>query len=156
MVSMCTIHTPPPHHHHPPPADPVGGMIAGAAEVQYSPPRDEQGRLLRRNRQMNEYNEGDFTMEELRAYLKKAKNNKASGWDEVDMEQFKLMDHGNLTKVLEELNRWWRSGTVPEEKRRANVVSLYKKGDPLDPNNFRPISLLCSQYKKLQGCFRRD
>ena len=40
---------------------------------------------------------------------------------------------------------------LPAAKKKANVVSLFKKGNPLDPNNFRPISLLCSEYKIFAG-----
>ena len=36
---------------------------------------------------------------------------------------------------------------MPEELEKANVVTLYKKGNVEDPANYRPISLLNSLYK---------
>uniref|UniRef100_A0A803T918 Reverse transcriptase domain-containing protein n=1 Tax=Anolis carolinensis TaxID=28377 RepID=A0A803T918_ANOCA len=35
----------------------------------------------------------------------------------------------------------WRTGEVPADWRRANVVPIFKKGKKNDPNNYRPVSL---------------
>lgn len=35
----------------------------------------------------------------------------------------------------------WRPGEVPEDGRKANVTSVFKKGKEEDTGNYRPISL---------------
>uniref|UniRef100_A0A8D0CDV4 Reverse transcriptase domain-containing protein n=1 Tax=Salvator merianae TaxID=96440 RepID=A0A8D0CDV4_SALMN len=35
----------------------------------------------------------------------------------------------------------WRTGEVPDDWRRANVVPIFKKGKKADPGNYRPVSL---------------
>ena len=35
----------------------------------------------------------------------------------------------------------WRSGDVPEDGNKVNVIPIYKRGLKEDPGNYRPISL---------------
>jgi Reverse transcriptase (RNA-dependent DNA polymerase) len=48
----------------------------------------------------------------------------------------------------------WNTGYIPSVWRRAVTVLIYKKGDPTDPANFRPISLQCSLYKIFSSVYR--
>ncbi|KGL87637.1 hypothetical protein N301_03126, partial [Charadrius vociferus] len=36
--------------------------------------------------------------------------------------------------------RSWRTGEVPEDWRKANVMPVFKKGKKEDPGNYRPVS----------------
>jgi len=36
----------------------------------------------------------------------------------------------------------WNEEELPEERKRSNIVPLYKKGDTTDCSNYRGISLL--------------
>jgi len=45
------------------------------------------------------------------------------------------------------LNVCWIYGDIPEEWRTAIVISIYKKGDRNNPDNYRGISLLNAGYK---------
>jgi len=37
--------------------------------------------------------------------------------------------------------RSWRTGEVPEDWRKANVIPIFKKGKKEDPGDYRPVSL---------------
>jgi len=51
-----------------------------------------------------------------------------------------------LTDVIAEplsiiSERSWRTGEVPEDWRKANVIPVFKKGKKEDPGSYRPVSL---------------
>jgi hypothetical protein len=50
------------------------------------------------------------------------------------------------------IQRSFSSGTVPSEWKKAVVCPLHKKGDRLDPKNYRPISLTSSVAKLAERC----
>ncbi len=53
------------------------------------------------------------------------------------------------------LNKWWNTSDFPEDKLKAYVASIYKKGNPLKQENYRPISLLTSIYKIYAGLLQK-
>ena len=87
-------------------------------------------------------------MEELKRTIKKFKNGKAPGPDEVPMEVFKEFGDRNLEEVRKILNEWWNEELIPEEQLKARVVLIFKnKGSSHYIDNYRPISLTNSIYK---------
>lgn len=89
----------------------------------------------------------EIDMEELRKGLSQMKNGKAAGEDNILPEMLKESD----TKVKQELvklfNKCLTEERIPEDWENAVVVLIYKKGDPTDLENYRPISLLSQIYK---------
>ena len=53
------------------------------------------------------------------------------------------------------LNEWWHEEQLPNELLQSRVASLYKKGDPQDPANYRPISLLNAFLKILAAIVKK-
>ena len=53
----------------------------------------------------------------------------------------------SLTKLL---NLCFSSSKVPQMWKHANVMPLFKKGDPSELNNYRPISLLSCTSKIME------
>uniref|UniRef100_A0A670HPH4 Gypsy retrotransposon integrase-like protein 1 n=1 Tax=Podarcis muralis TaxID=64176 RepID=A0A670HPH4_PODMU len=49
----------------------------------------------------------------------------------------------------------WRTGEVPADWRRANVVPIFKKGKREDPNNYRPVSLTSIPGKILEQIIKQ-
>ena len=49
--------------------------------------------------------------------------------------------------ILDLINDIWELETIPTESEIARVVTIYKKGNPDLPENYRPISLLQRLYK---------
>lgn len=90
---------------------------------------------------------GKITMTELAWAINKLKRAKAAGPDGVPTDCYKEMDRHQLQIVLDMLNEWWETGHIPTEATQANVILLYKKGDKSNLENYRPISLLNTNYK---------
>ncbi|XP_023946281.2 LINE-1 reverse transcriptase homolog [Bicyclus anynana] len=80
-------------------------------------------------------------------HIKKLKREKSPGPDGLKndalIEGAKLLTVP-LTRIF---NLVLRTGIIPEQWQQSDIILLYKKGDPLDIANYRPISLLSSVYK---------
>lgn len=88
-----------------------------------------------------------ITLDELQQALRDSKNRKASGLDKINME---LLKHGGPLfelRFLHLINECWRANDVPSAWNKAEVISLFKKGDRHRCDNYRGISLLNSAYK---------
>lgn len=134
------------------------------AEKQWGPPApltaNEQAEFnnyytTNRNTRVGDYDESELTLAELKLIIKKMKRNKAAGPDDIPMEYFKWLDDTALEFVRELINIWWNDGTFPEDKLRANIASIYKKGNPKLQENYRPIFLLNSIYKLYASFLQR-
>ena len=91
---------------------------------------------------------GPFTAAEIRRVLKKAKNNKAAGPDDIPIQLYKLMDDTQLEELATLFTEVLMTAKPPEEENTARVVEIYKgKGTHSDPDMYRPISLLSTSYK---------
>lgn len=88
-----------------------------------------------------------LTMEELQETLKTTKNRKACGTDKINMELWKYAPESLHKKLLQLLNKCWKNKIIPEDWNVASVISIYKKGDRTNPENYRGISLLNTAYK---------
>ena len=87
--------------------------------------------------------------DEVQAALNICKNDKAAGPDSINAE---LLKFGGiyLEKLLLKLfNKILATGTFPDEFKQAEIVTIFKKGDPSECENYRPISLLNHVYKIL-------
>ena len=92
---------------------------------------------------------GMFNEKELTCVLKRLRAEKASGEDSVAPEFFKalLSDTEALREVLGFCNLCWRTKQVPTSWHAARVRMIFKKGDPAERGNYRPISVLNLGYK---------
>ena len=68
--------------------------------------------------------------------------NKAAGYDDISY-YFIELSSSVLTPVFSTLvNSAMTLGIFPEKLKLSKVIPLFKKGDKLDLNNYRPISIL--------------
>ena len=91
--------------------------------------------------------EGPLTSSEVLVALKGMARNKAPGLDGLPMEfylRFWDVVGSDLVSVLNECSS---SGFLSLSQRRGIITLSFKKGDRLDPKNWRPISLLNVDYK---------
>ena len=76
------------------------------------------------------------------AIIKSLKNG-APGSDGITAQILKTIRQSINGPVCYLCNRSLTEGVFPDELKLANVLPLFKSGDPLLFNNFRPVSLLC-------------
>ena len=77
----------------------------------------------------------DITEQEVRNAIRRLKNNKASGLDQISAEFLKTAET-IITPFLTKLfNHLYESGTFPAEWCKSVIVPLFKKGDEKNPEN---------------------
>jgi hypothetical protein len=74
-------------------------------------------------------------------------NNKAAGPDGIPNELLKFMPEPMQQAIHNLFVVMWITGDTPSEWKCSDTVLLYKKGDPLDIKNYRPIALALTIYK---------
>ena len=92
---------------------------------------------------------GETTTKELDDAIRKLKNNKAPGPDDIPTELFNWLDEQSRKIILEILNECWRRGTLIRDMNDARLAIIYKKGGTDLPQNYRPIALFNVIYKLL-------
>ena len=94
---------------------------------------------------------GPVTLKELAAAVRRFRPGKASGPDGHPVEYWKAVLENGPSEGTEWLlhlcNRAWEHHVVPQSWHLSRVACIYKKGDPGDCGNYRPICLLNAAYK---------
>ena len=93
--------------------------------------------------------EGEVTLEECTRALNSFKNNKSPGLDGLPYEFYRKFWDLMGPDLVATFNDSFRQGSLSYSQRTGLITLLYKKHDRLDTKNWRPISLLCTDYKIL-------
>uniref|UniRef100_A0A3B4TQD0 Reverse transcriptase domain-containing protein n=1 Tax=Seriola dumerili TaxID=41447 RepID=A0A3B4TQD0_SERDU len=93
--------------------------------------------------------EAALSSEELHAALQGMQSGKAPGIDGLPVDFYKALWSVVGGDLLSVLNESLAGGRLPLSCRRAVLTLLPKKGDPQRIENWRPVSLLCTDYKLL-------
>ena len=84
---------------------------------------------------------------EVELAIEKFKSQKSPGIDQIPAELIKeggRTIHYQIHKLIVCI---WNKEELPEEWKESIIVLIYKKGDKIDCNNYRGISLLPTKYK---------
>ncbi|KAK0145466.1 Transposon TX1 uncharacterized protein [Merluccius polli] len=92
-------------------------------------------------------------MEELKAALQGMQGRRAPGMDGLSVEFYKAFWDIFAEDLLDVFNESLASGSMPMSCRSAVITLLPKKGNLQDIKNWRPVSLLCVDYKLLSKLF---
>ena len=87
---------------------------------------------------------------EIVGVVKKFKNKSSSGPDELSNFLLKEVIDIISAPLSSIFNASFNQGIFPDMYKIAKVIPIFKKGDPQDPGNYRPISLLNTCSKVLE------
>ena len=115
------------------------------SEVDQQPFLDSIERRLTSNE--SKLCEGDLTIKECSKALSNMPSAKSPGVDGLPAEFYRRFWTLLGPDLVEVYNFCYRHGRLCKSQRQGAITLLYKKGDCLDPANWRPITLLCVDYK---------
>ena len=78
---------------------------------------------------------------EVTSFIKNLKN-RATGWDELSPKQMKTITCYIAEPLTYLCNISLTKGIFPQKLKRANVIPVYKSGNQMSVNNYRPVSVL--------------
>ena len=94
--------------------------------------------------------------QEVSRILKELNNSKSTGLDSIDVQTIKMITEDILPPLTHIINLSLGSSTFPLEWKKAKVIPLLKKGDPICPQNYRPVALLPVLSKILEKVIFRQ
>ena len=89
----------------------------------------------------------EFTEEEVEKAIKRMNRHKPQGVDGITSDIIKLGGPIVLAYLTNIFNNTLKTKQIPDSWHEAKIVILFKKGDPKDIKNYRPISLQPQSYK---------
>ena len=82
------------------------------------------------------------SIQELKKAINRMKPGKAPGPDNIPLELLKHSGPGLINRLMLLILKIWETKTLPSDFRDVNIITIFKKGDREDCNNYRGISLL--------------
>jgi Notch-like protein len=91
------------------------------------------------------------TTYEINMIIKSLKTKNSHGYDEIPIKILELSASFIISPLTYICNKSLTSGVFPERLKYAIIRPVYKKGDKLLTENYRPISLLTSFLRYLKN-----
>jgi len=98
--------------------------------------------LNEKNYRYNDITDRPITVSEVKQIINSVKTGKSCGPDLILNEIIKCSCPVIVKSVTKLFNLIFSSGIYPKSWLNSYIVPIFKSGDPLDPNNYRGISLL--------------
>ena len=114
----------------------VGPSLASKIPKSSTSPKS----YLKRN-YINSFYASPVTTDELKKLFSNLKDC-ASGWDNFESKVIKFSYNEICLPFMHICNGSLLTGVFPKQMKTAKVIPLFKGGDPMEFNNYRPISIL--------------
>lgn len=82
-----------------------------------------------------------FTPENVKRHLETLKNNSSPGMDSISPLLLRRCSESLSSPLAKIMTSSFNSARVPISWKKASITPIFKKGDKLNPKNYRPISL---------------
>lgn len=99
------------------------------------------------NQRLSDTEHPIFTIKDIVEGLRHLQNEKCPGPDGIINEALKLGEKVLAGLLCQLFNNVLLHKEIPQQWAKSEIILLYKKGDPADISNYRPISLLSAVYK---------
>ena len=90
------------------------------------------------------------TVNEVESAIRKLQDKKATGPNSIPSKILKNNKDVLSEPLCDRIHLVFVSGTFIQQLKTAKLIPVYKKGDPLDCTNYRPISLLSNLGKLIE------
>ena len=84
----------------------------------------------------------DFSEDDIMKVVQKLDPNKAHGQDNISNRMIKICGKSICIPLRKFFEECLRTGIFPLDRKKDNVVPIFKKGDKQIYKNYRPVSLL--------------
>ena len=109
---------------------------------------EENERLIRDDGEPNDQLVGEVTREEVEGALKKMKNDKSIGPDEIPVEVWKALGREGVDILHQLIRGIMEKEVIPEKWRESTLIPIFKeKGDIQGCENYRGIKLMSHTLK---------
>ena len=98
----------------------------------------------------------NITMDELRCEIFKAKAGKSTGLDKISNKLLKAAGETIIGSLSQIFNLSIDTGIFPDDLKHTKVTPLYKSGDKMDCDNYRPISVTSAVAKIFEKLVSRQ
>lgn len=132
-----------------------GGIVPHMEEINFSSDILEHMELAFRIDHIYKMETPNITPDEIKEQIKKMRNGKAAGPDEIKAEVYKciLDDNDLITMMAYLLNKTLEEGNVPNDWKQSKTIMVEKTKKP-KANEFRPIALTNVYYKIFMGIIK--
>ena len=106
---------------------------------------------IQRNQHSTSFSFAPVSVDEISKQLRKLDERKATGSDSISPKFLKLGGNDISKAICHLVNQTIANSKFPDACKEANVTPIYKKGDHLMKNNYRPVSVLPTTSKLIEA-----